>query len=257
MIIVFAALIVIGSVGGDSGSSDPSDSTESTKPQAIKISAEDLYEAYEQNEIAAEKKYDDQLVEVTGVVGNIGTDILNDVYVTLTTGDYLQSVQCYFEGDEEVDKVTAIVEGQEVTIVGTCSGLSLTNVLVKDCSIVNASSAENDNSQTTTEPETELIEIAAADLFAAYNENEVAADSKYEGKKLKITGTINNIGTDILDNVYITLDTGEVLYSVQCYFKDGDEEAKVADLKKGDTVTLIGVCEGMSLNVIMKRCEIQ
>lgn len=109
----------------------------------------------------------------------------------------------------------------------------------------------------TTEPTESYIEISAADLYAAYEENVVAADAKYENQKLKVTGTIVNIGKDILDDTYITLDTGEYLYSIQCYFLDSELD-DVATLKKGDTVTLIGTCAGQAIaNVILKRCELQ
>ena len=255
-VIIALAILIIGSSGSNTGSSNPTNPPAPAAPQAIKVSAEDLREAYEQNEVAAEKKYGDQLVEVTGIVNNVGTDILNNVYVTLSTGEYLKSIQCYFEADDEIDKVATLVEGQEVTILGTCNGLSLTNVTVKECSFASISSPGVGNSQTSTEPGNNIIEITAADLFAAYSENEVAANGKYKDKKLQITGTINHIGTDILDRVYITLEAGEMLYSVQCYFVDSDEAAKVAELRKGDTITLIGVCEGMSLNVMVRQCEI-
>jgi hypothetical protein len=159
--------------------------------------------------------------------------------------------------------VAELSEGQQVTIVGKCTGLTLTNVLVKDCSITNMEPVSNatpedssSNSGVADSGDDVVIEITAKDLFAAYNENEIAADNQYKKKTLKVTGTISNIGTDILDNIYITLETGELLYSVQCYFANSEEEAKVANLSKGDTITLIGTCDGMSLNVVMKKCII-
>ena len=49
----------------------------------IKVSAEALYNAYNQNQVAADAKYKGNLVEMTGVIGSIGKDILNNPYVTL------------------------------------------------------------------------------------------------------------------------------------------------------------------------------
>lgn len=109
-----------------------------------------------------------------------------------------------------------------------------------------------------TQPKEIVIEVSPEDLHTAYQENEVAADAQYEDKLVKITGTIGNIGKDILDDVYITIETGEYLQSVQCYFSDNEQINTVATLKAGDTVTLIGRCSGLSLtNVIIKDCEIQ
>lgn len=115
-----------------------------------------------------------------------------------------------------------------------------------------------DQPEETTEAPEEIIEISAQDLFAAYDQNEIAADAKYKGKKLKITGTVNNIGRDILDDVYITMDTGEYLWDVQCYFTDAEQIDAVASLKSGDTITIIGECSGLSItSVVVKNCEIQ
>jgi hypothetical protein len=254
------------------GSGDASDPSSASKPNSapsstvdpIKVSASELRNIYDENEIAADKKYTDQLVAVTGSVDSIGTDIMGTVYITLDTGSTLKSVQCFFEADKEIDKVAEVHEGQEITAVGTCTGLTLTNVLVKDCSITNMEPVLDpkpedsaSNSGVADNGDDVAIEITAKDLFAAYNENEVAADNQYKRKTLKITGTVANIGTDILDKAYITLETGELLYSVQCYFANSEEEAKVANLSKGDTVTLIGTCDGKSLNVTMKKCKLQ
>ncbi len=258
VLIVLAALIVIGSVAGTGGSNDTSNPTEPPKPETIKISPEDLYSAYKNNEISANEKYEGKLVELTGVVNSIGTDILNDVYITFDIGEYLSGVQCYFEGDD-AKKVGSLSKGQTVTIIGTCDGFSLTSVLVKDCKIT-SDVAEPKHPTDTTEPvkpaTDEIIEISASDLFAEYQNNSVAADQKYKGKKLKVTGTINDIGKDIADDTYITIETGEMFYEIQCYFLDSELD-DVAGLKKGDSVTLIGTCDGMSINVILKRCEIQ
>lgn len=108
---------------------------------------------------------------------------------------------------------------------------------------------------TPVDPYANAVVITAEDLFAAYDTNEVAADNKYKGKELKITGTIKDIGKDILDDTYITLDTGNLIYSVQCYFKNSQLDA-VAELAKNQTVTLVGKCDGQSMNVILKNCVI-
>lgn len=110
---------------------------------------------------------------------------------------------------------------------------------------------------TTANPEAELIEITAVDLYAAYDANEVAADLKYKDKTLKITGTVKDIGKDILDRIYITLETDELLRTVCCYISKSSTEA-VAQLKEGDTVTLVGKCKGMNIiNVDVENCEVQ
>jgi len=114
---------------------------------------------------------------------------------------------------------------------------------------------ETTGSTMAVDPYADAIVITADDLFAAYDTNEVAADKQYKGKVLKITGTIQDIGKDILDDTYITLDTGDFIYSIQCYFKNNQLDA-VAALAKDQEVTLIGTCNGQTLNVVIKNCVI-
>ena len=105
----------------------------------------------------------------------------------------------------------------------------------------------------TPETEPEHIVITSVDLLKAYDENVVAADNAYKGKVLDVTGTVGNIGKDVMDRVYVTLKGEDVnaLISVQCFFAE-DDPAGVADLKTGDVVTITGICEGDNLNVTMK-----
>lgn len=105
------------------------------------------------------------------------------------------------------------------------------------------------------DPYANAIAITADELFSAYDTNEVAADNQYKGKDLKISGTIKDIGKDILDNVYITLDCGEMIFSIQCYFDDS-EVAVVGTLKKDQDITVIGTCDGQTGNVVIKHCTI-
>lgn len=107
------------------------------------------------------------------------------------------------------------------------------------------------------EAEPEYIKISAMDLYQEYKDNEVKADNRYKKETLEITGTINNIGKDIVNSIYITLDVGEYLSSVQCYFKDSESES-VANLTKGEEVTIIGRCDGMTLtSVTIKNSKIK
>lgn len=110
---------------------------------------------------------------------------------------------------------------------------------------------------TTAPTEEPVIEITPSELYNAYEENEVAADNEYKGKKVRITGTIEDIGKDILDDVYITINAGDY-DEIQCYFEDQKQIGKVAALKSGEEVTIVGECSGLSiLNVVLQNCELE
>jgi tRNA_anti-like len=99
------------------------------------------------------------------------------------------------------------------------------------------------------------FEITPEKLYSDYEVNEVAADEKYIGKTVALTGTINDIGKNVLDKPYISFEKG-YLKSVTCYFSDDDVE-QIASLEKGQTIIIVGNCRGLTLtNVVMVDCKI-
>lgn len=144
-------IIIVASGGLSDTSTSRATSATASARNSIKITAEELYQAYEENEVAADRKYGGQLVEITGEVDNIGTDMIGRVYITFPTGQTLKSVQCYFEDEEAIDGVASIVKGQTITVVGTCDGFTL-NVSVKDCAITDFA-PEDSNAQTSSTPD--------------------------------------------------------------------------------------------------------
>lgn len=100
------------------------------------------------------------------------------------------------------------------------------------------------------------IEISAQQLYAEYEANEVAADKKFKGKKIAVSGVIGDIGKDILDKPYVSLEIG-YLQSVNCYFSDKHNE-EISTLGKGQGITIIGTCKGKSLGIMvtLDKCRI-
>ncbi len=99
----------------------------------FEITPEELYASYNSNEVAADEKYKNKKLAITGVISDIGKDILNDPYISFKI-DYLQSVTCYFSKDE-IKKIAKLNKGETITVIGKCGGLILTNVIIKDCVI--------------------------------------------------------------------------------------------------------------------------
>ncbi|MFN3405597.1 MAG: OB-fold protein [Cytophagaceae bacterium] len=97
------------------------------------------------------------------------------------------------------------------------------------------------------------FELTAEQLYRAYEENEVAADQKYKGKKIAVSGRIAGIQKDIIGDTYVLLETNYYVNRIQCYFND---ETVISNLRKGQDFTLIGTNYGMTLtNVILKDCQ--
>lgn len=104
----------------------------------------------------------------------------------------------------------------------------------------------------------EVVAVSAVDLAKAYEENEVNADKNYKGKTASIEGEVSDIGV-AFNQTYITLSAGKdfAIIETQCFFDDKAEVDKVANLKKGDKVTVQGVIDGKSINVSAKKSKLK
>ena len=121
--------------------------------------------------------------------------------------------------------------------------------------------SEDDRNAQNTTPTVEanpddVIMISPNQLFSEYERNDIAADRKYKGKELQLTGTVGNISRDLLGDIYVTLKTGEFeFFSIQCFFADSFED-EVADLSPNRLLTIRGRCDGKFGNVLLKDCII-
>ena len=105
--------------------------------------------------------------------------------------------------------------------------------------------SSNSSSSSTKVEETKQKEYQAVDVSTLISElenNAAAAQKKYKGKDLKITGTLNNIDSD---GDYISVkapDDRLGLKTVHCSInkKDKAQEDYVLNLKKGQTVIAYG-----------------
>ena len=103
----------------------------------------------------------------------------------------------------------------------------------------------------------EAIKVTAEKIVSDYKANQVAADAKYEGKLIEVSGIVDSIGKDILDAPYITLTTYEyaIIDHVQCMFSRS-QEAELAAVSKGQNITLRGTVSGKLGNIIVRGCTI-
>ncbi len=91
------------------------------------ISAVDILEYFENDEEQANIKYLDKVLEVTGKVEKI--EKKENIYnIYLLTDNMMSSVIC--ELDEKVQTIS-IIEGDQVTIKGLCTGYLMDVVLIR------------------------------------------------------------------------------------------------------------------------------
>jgi hypothetical protein len=99
--------------------------------------------------------------------------------------------------------------------------------------------------------------LTAEELVDEYKKNQIGADHKFKEKPIQITGKVSGTGQMPVTGLYfLNLGSGrEGELDVMCVLDRDDKatEAKAASLKEGDTVTLIGRCEGKALGVTAIR----
>jgi hypothetical protein len=104
----------------------------------------------------------------------------------------------------------------------------------------------------------EAIKIDGAALAKDYASDKKAADTKYKGKVLEVTGTLKSEGG--IQSGVVVVDTGSKI-SIVCNFdKDGraDLERVRAKLRKGTKLVIRGTCKGSlsSFSVDLEKCKL-
>lgn len=106
---------------------------------------------------------------------------------------------------------------------------------------------------------TPQVTVTSAILAKDYSENEVAADAKYKGKLIEISGKVYSIDNGISDNeIIIKLSDGQYdLTGPMCYMKESEKD-KVLTFKKGQQVILIGTGDSATIgSPILKGCTVK
>lgn len=103
-------------------------------PASVSISANQLWADYKANEVAADDRYKDKILTVSGIVKEIGKDITDQMYVTMQVGDQfdINTVQCMLATDQKTF-VAQLQKGQQVRVKGECKGATVGNILLRGC----------------------------------------------------------------------------------------------------------------------------
>ena len=95
--------------------------------------------------------------------------------------------------------------------------------------------------------------LTADQLYSEYKADEVAADNKYKGKVVLISGPIRQNGK-FMGTAYIVIGGHGFLDGVQCMF---GESAGVASLSKNSQVTVKGEVGDKKGNVLLRNCTLE
>lgn len=132
---IFLALIVVGIFGafiGNNTNSTSSAQKEAERPvvEAISITAEQLYKEYEANEVAADQKYKNKILNLSGTIRDIGKTIGDKPYINLATGRFSHQVMVSFPAKIYDNQLATYSNGMQLDLTGKCGGMTLGMVMI-------------------------------------------------------------------------------------------------------------------------------
>ncbi|MFT3933428.1 MAG: hypothetical protein QM726_07440 [Chitinophagaceae bacterium] len=91
------------------------------------------------------------------------------------------------------------------------------------------------------------VSLTAAQLADEYEKDEAAANKKYLGNAVQVSGKVNEVTLN-QQNKSVILLAGATMSGVQCTMED-----KLQPIKKGDSIIIKGFCNGYLNDVIIDR----
>ena len=88
-----------------------------TQEKAVQLTAHKLFDAFKANEAAANQRYLDKAIELSGEVGEVIKNQEGQIVVNFKTNDPLFVINCTFKTNPGELKV-----GQNITFKGICTG---------------------------------------------------------------------------------------------------------------------------------------
>jgi hypothetical protein len=130
-----------------------------------------------------------------------------------------------------------------VVVLGVVGGLFLISFLWGVVSGGASSSSTSSSRSTNATPKVEEtpFSVDAKTLWDDYHANEVSADDRYKGRRLRVSGTVASIDKDFMDNIVIRLSTPNQFMGIMATM-ESSERSRAASMSKGQKVTV--VCRG-------------
>src|SRR4051794_29880083 len=102
------------------------------------------------------------------------------------------------------------------------------------------------------------VKVKAATLIKEFEKNELKADAKYKGQTLKVTGVVDKVDTDLLDEdkYILDVDGGDEWNILSVHFHD-IPTSELSKIDTGDKVVVVGQFkDGGDLGVDIEQAHI-
>lgn len=100
---------------------------------AFKLNSSDLLNAFEEDLLESNKKYVDQIIEVTGTIQLVNLSKGNASILLLKEGDFF-GINCSFS-EERINELNNVSKGDLITVKGECKGY-IDDVLLNQCILI-------------------------------------------------------------------------------------------------------------------------
>lgn len=126
---IIGILALIGGIAGFMMYNKPHDDIRSAKADFEKTATE-LFTDFETDETAANAKFLDKIITVSGTIAEVSKDEEGKVSITLDGGGLMGGIICKLDDFSE-HKRTDFTAGETVTLKGICTGMLMDVVLVR------------------------------------------------------------------------------------------------------------------------------
>ena len=122
--------------GEDESEDEVADKLKTEK--AIKVTSVQIYQDYDENEVSADNRYKDKVVEIKGTVINIRKDFSDNIVVTLNglvDNEYeIVGVACTFSKSHN-NETSGLSKGDKIVVRGLCKG-KIMGPRISGCSLL-------------------------------------------------------------------------------------------------------------------------
>lgn len=134
VLIIIVGIIVLGVIAGSGkgGSKTTSSSSPPPAPVAMKITARQLADDFDSNQVAAEANWQDKLVEFSAKVSNI-TDSGISFYNVASKDFSMAQISCHISDKQQL---LTIKNGQTLTVQGVVGKQTIGVIDINDCVVV-------------------------------------------------------------------------------------------------------------------------
>jgi hypothetical protein len=102
------------------------------------------------------------------------------------------------------------------------------------------------------------VEVAAADLLQEFQNDPAAADRKYKGKCLELSGIVERSGKGGGGQAFVILHAGDenAQLKIECFFdfSNDEDEVRSKQLGKGQAITVRGEYNGRVSHIQVRGC---